>query len=394
MTTADAGLREATDRLDGPSGRLLGALLSPAGIFLASRAAVWALAALLLAAFHRRPPDAAIWKEPMLHDVGRYVDVWGRWDGTWYTRIAAHGYGVDPNAPAFHPLYPLLVAGVGRALGSHYLVAGICVSLAAGAAAFELLWRWATARVGERAARRTLVFLALFPASLFLNAVYTESLFLLLAVATFLLAERGRIAAAAGVCGLALLTRPSAVALLPPLVLFAWRAPERGRALASTLLAPIVFALYPLVLWIQLGSPLRSVHAQENWERSFSLTGLYDALRSPAHDLLSGQTSNGLLNVEGLAYFVVFVLLAVAVWRLLGAACGLFAASSLAVPVLNPSAWYPLLSMPRFGLVVFPFFAALALLADTPRRYRVVAVVFGLLLATSVFRWTIYQFYA
>lgn len=41
-------------------------------------------------------------------------------------------------------------------------------------------------------ARRAVLYLAVFPMTLFLQAMYSESLYLLLAIAAFVLAKRGR----------------------------------------------------------------------------------------------------------------------------------------------------------------------------------------------------------
>ena len=117
--------------------------------------------------------------------------MWARWDGYWFVSIAEDGYGVSEGAPAFYPLYPSLLAVVGRALGGHYVLAGVLVSLVACAVAFELLYRLALDRLGDaRLARRSVLLVAVFPMSFFLNAVYSEALFLALCVAAFLLAER------------------------------------------------------------------------------------------------------------------------------------------------------------------------------------------------------------
>ena len=45
--------------------------------------------------------------------LGAAVDVWARWDSDWYLRIAEGGYAWPSSTPAFFPLYPLLVGGVG-----------------------------------------------------------------------------------------------------------------------------------------------------------------------------------------------------------------------------------------------------------------------------------------
>src|SRR3954454_17821622 len=66
-----------------------------------------------------------------------------RWDSVWYLTIAHSGYGGTARA-AFFPLYPLLVRGVGTALGGSHaalLIAAYLVSLTAFLAALVLLYR-------------------------------------------------------------------------------------------------------------------------------------------------------------------------------------------------------------------------------------------------------------
>src|SRR5205085_10101646 len=113
------------------------------------------------------------------------------------------------------------VAVVGRAFVGHYVLAGIAISLAAAFGAFLLLYRVAEERLGADGGRRAVLYLALFPFALFLQAVYSESLYLLLTLAAFVLAERRRIAWAGVVVGLAVLARPTGLALVPPLILIA-----------------------------------------------------------------------------------------------------------------------------------------------------------------------------
>ena len=60
---------------------------------------------------------------------------------------------------------------------------------------------------------------------------------------------------AGGATGLAMLTRPTGVALLPALALLAWHERDRLRALAGLAVAPLLFAAYPLYLWLAVGDP-------------------------------------------------------------------------------------------------------------------------------------------
>ena len=122
-------------------------------------------------------------------------------------------------------------------------------------------------------ALRSVLYLALFPTSFFLGAVYGESLFLLLAVATFVLAERGRARVGAVTSGLALLTRAQGIALLPALAVFAWRADRRARNLALLLVPVAMFLVFPLVLELWVGHGLAFIDAQTLWERSLAPLG-------------------------------------------------------------------------------------------------------------------------
>ena len=78
------------------------------------------------------------------------------------------------------------------------MLAGIVVSLAAALAAFVLaLPARRDAHSGADGARRAVLYLAVFPIALFLQAVYSESLFLVLALAR-VPARRARPLAGAG----------------------------------------------------------------------------------------------------------------------------------------------------------------------------------------------------
>ncbi len=367
------------------------------GIFLWSRAAIWVGAIFAFLWFEpNRHPNAARWDSPLIHDLGYATDIWARWDSVFFVRIAQHGY--DKTSAAFAPLYPGLVSLVGHVFFGHYVLAGIVVSLASAFGAFVLLHRVAEERLGVDGARRTLLYLALFPMALFLQAVYSESLFLLLVLAAFVFAERGRFGAAGITTGLAILARLAGVALLPALVLLAWRSRNRTRALAGLALAVPIAAAYPLLLWNQVGDPWAFAHAQDRWHRHFShagpLGGIWDAF---VHWTPSGATVHHAIavNAEDLVFLVLFLSLAVVVWRRFGAAYGIFAAVSLAIPLSYPSARWPLLSLPRFGLVVFPFFLALAALTNgRPRLHTALIACSSLFLGIAVVQWALWQWVA
>ena len=358
-----------------------------------------------------RNPKAGRWDDPALtHDLGAVTDVWARWDSVHFLRIAEYGY--SSAEAAFYPLYPGLLAGAGRALGGHYVLAGILLSLAAALGAFVLLERIAEERLGGDGARRTLVYLAFFPTALFLQAVYSESLFLFLCLGAFALAERDRIAEAGVAVGLALLTRPTGIALVPPLVLIAQR---RSWKLATAL--PIA-AAYPLLLWWKVDDPWAFARAEGTWHRHLSpagpFGGIWDGLRAGwagIEQVASGSNAHvywtavgpadstplrtAVINLVLLGFLVLFVALAVIAWREVGAPYGLFSALSLALPLSVPSSRWPLLSLPRFGLVVFPFFLALAWIGGRhPRANAAIVGLSALLLGVFATQWALWDWVA
>ena len=379
-------------------------------IYVWSRAAIW-LAAIFAFFFFEpnRHPDAGRWDTPRLHELGYATDLWARWDSEFFLRIAENGY--DQASAAFHPLYPALVAGLGRAFFGHYLLAGLVVSLLAALGSFVLLHRLAAERLGVEGARRSVLYLAVFPMALFLQAVYSESLFLFLVLASFALAERNRFAAAGVVAGLAILTRAAGLALLPALALLAWRNRERLRALGGVALALPVAAVYPLVLWQQVDDPWAFEDAQDRWHRHFSaagpLGGIWDGLVAGWRGLEQFVVGHGTHvsgvnpmhaaaeNVQAALFLVLFLVLTVVAWRRFGAPYGLFAAVSLAIPLSYPSTRWPLLSLPRFGLVIFPLFLALAALtANRPRAHNAVVACSALLLGVAIVQWALWQWVA
>ena len=140
--------------------------------------------------------------------------VWGRWDAEHYLRIAGQGYfGTEP---AFFPLYPLLIRIVSGFTGS-LLVAGLIVSNAASFLALLYLYKLVEHEYNRHVAQRATFFVSIFPTAIFFSAVYSESLFLFLTVASFYYVRERRWLMA-GVFGFfAALTRSEGVLLAAPL---------------------------------------------------------------------------------------------------------------------------------------------------------------------------------
>ena len=111
-----------------------------------------------------------------------------------------------------------------------------------------------------------------------------------------------------------------------------------------------------LALWI--GRPLAFLDAQKVvWERRLSPAG-------PLGGVVAAVQHHELLD---LAVAIALIVLGIVAWRRIGAAYGLYALVSVALPLSFVSDKTPLWSMQRFAVVVFPAFMALATLVRSRR---------------------------
>ncbi len=307
----------------------------------------------------------------------------------------------------------------------------------------ELTRRARPALAGDRvadAARLAVLLVAFAPMAFFFSAVYSESLYLALSVALFWSARHGRWMWVGVLGALAGATRSTGVVLvLPALIIYLYgpredRPPDRpdGRAPVRRLSLPVALPIpvrvtgtgwlrprYRLrrdALWFALlpagvilygaglalagGSPLAPLHAQEAWNRYFAgpYVGVWDGVRAAfegARQLLSGQrhhiyfaTGHDSPFVEAGHNLILLVFLAAAVPAVIGVlrrlplAYGAYVIAALALPLSDPASSQPLMSLPRFLVVLFPLFIWLgAWLAERPRAQRPALVLSGVLMA-------------
>ncbi|MFL5845638.1 MAG: mannosyltransferase family protein [Solirubrobacteraceae bacterium] len=369
-----------------------------AAAFFVTRAAVWlvAMVSVHVAGVSARATDF----DPagLTRGFGSLGDVLvapaARWDTTWYLQIAHDGYA-DTTHAAFFPLYPFLARAVGLVFGSA-LIGGILVSFAAGVVALALLHRLALLELGAEAARWAVWLLACFPAAFFLSAVYSESLFLALSLGSVYAARTDRWWWAGVLGGLAAATRSAGVVVLVALAVLWWTHSERRvRDLLPLAVVPAGLALYCLGLALGGLDGMAPFDAQEQWFRHFAgpFAGAWDgavAAWDGARQLLHGARTpvyferaggdpyvNAAHNLELFATLLAALPMLAGALRRLPLAYGLYALAALALPLSYPVEPQPLMSLPRFVLVLFPLFLWLGWWAARGRlRGPVVAALF------------------
>jgi hypothetical protein len=391
-----------------PLARLTGALRTarPAALpdsllaLVASRALVWTAGIIAFAVAGTRDP-----RVPHIGAVGDALAApITRWDSVHLEAIALHGYRhEDPTA--FFPLYPLLARALGEVTGS-LLLGGALISLGAFLVGLVVVHRLAELELGAAAARRTVWLLAFFPAALFFSAFYTESLFLALTAGAIYLARQGRFGWACALGGLASGTRNTGVLVAVPIALLYLYGPRADRPRPESarrfrpryalrpdalwiLLVPAGLVAYSIYQWARFGDPLATWHVQTFWSRGFHgpfsavwyalpktwqasyelFTGSHDTFESPIAKLaLFGSLALGVVALVGL-------------FRRLPVAYGAYVLVALGPPLSSPWPAHPLMSFPRFLAVLFPIHMWLALHTAPPRRFAVVFVASGAMLA-------------
>src|SRR5262245_47940300 len=345
--------------------------------FWTSRLLIWAagLGAIAIWGVSRRRED---FDAPGLtRPFGDFLDTLfgptARWDSYWFLEIARSGY--DDVRAAFFPLYPLLVAP-GSLLGERgALVLGVALSCACLVAALAVLHRLTEIELGGDAAHWTVVAIAFFPMSFFFSAVYSESLFLLVSVGCLYAARTDRWMWAGLLGALGASTRSAGVLLVVPLALMWWTQSSRRPHDAAWIgLVPIGLVAYCLGLEAIGQSWDTPFKAQDTWFREFAgpFGGVWDGVVAGwdgVRQLLSGSNQPIYFekaggdslraarhNVELLGYLLVIVPAVVGAIRRLPPAYPAYAVVALALPLSYPVAPQPLMSLPRFELVLFPLF--------------------------------------
>jgi hypothetical protein len=314
-----------------------------------------------------------------------FWDTFARYDSGWYYGIARNGYqyveGGRSNL-AFFPLYPILMRHVGRLFGTgafDYYLGGIIISWLAFVMAMLVLHRLAALDLPPPEADRTVVYAAIFPFAFFHGVVYTESLFLLLTLATFY-GFRTRRWALGGIAGtLATATRPNGLLMWPALAWIAWRESrgdraQQWRAGIAWLVVPAGLITFAAYIYTISGSWLEWYATLKRWgyepaANDFSVYGgLVRAILTRPYAFLVTEHAApyDLLNAGAAAVALVSVPL---VWRRLGGAYALFMIANLYIP-LSAGQFE---GVGRYCTVLFPMFLWLATLASPIAQHTLVA---------------------
>jgi len=326
-----------------------------------------------------------------------FVDMWIRWDAGWYQGIATDGYYFsrsEQSSVAYFPLYPMGLRALVWA-GVNPFIAGIAFTVVCGLIAVCLFSLWARGFAGAEASARATWLLLLWPFAFFLyGAVYSDALFLVLAIGSFLCLERRSVGAATLLGALATATRPVAPALAIGLLIRNLELSRRsgGRVRPRDLLPTLSLlglAAYMIFLAQKFGDPFAFVKAQSAWNQE---PGLSSLLKLGFFGRVFSTRAYGdlVLPLFHAAAAVAFLCLAIPTRRLLGTGYAVYVAAVIGVPLLSSRNF---IGLGRYCLAAFPCFLTLALLLEhRPRARRAWTVVSAALLAVMVSQFAIARY--
>lgn len=316
-----------------------------------------------------------------------WLSMWQQWDAVRLASIAQYGYfgppgRALPDQVAFFPGYPFAL-DVAHFLVRQWTVSGLLVSFLAGGVAVVALSRIAELGYQPRGDEQrasgasAALFMVVSPAAIFLAAGYSESLFLALALTSWLAARNQRWVLAVLLAGGASFVRINGLFLCVALAIEILRRADdrRLRALAMFIPALAPLAGYELYLHARTGDWLAWVHAEKHgWQRQ--LTDPVDTFKTAwtagfAHEF--SAPVNFVFQLEVLAVLIgVVTTVGLLVWRRWAEAVYV----GLTIATLATSIWYE--SVPRALLLLWPIWCGLAMLAA---RWRLVGQVY---LAVSI----------
>ncbi len=316
-----------------------------------------------------------------------WLNVWGVWDTGWYLSLAKNWYSpilsqgqetLNQANYAFFPLYPFLIKCLGTIIGNNFL-AGLIISNVFLIIACVFLFRLAKLEFGsDELALKSVKYLFLFPVAFVFSGVFNESLFLALLIFCFYFAKKGNWFLA-GISGLFLsLTRFIGVFVVLPLLFEYFKERKLKQVkldIFFLILIPLGLLSFSVYNHYLTGDFLAFAKIQDSWGRYFTnpFLVLFDNLRAP--------------NIYALfaAYFtLVFLVFLIVFYKKMKFSYWLLGIYSIFIPLLTG-----LESMPRYILIIFPFYILFAKLAkDRPNFDEILTVFLALLQGGLMILWT------
>lgn len=292
-----------------------------------------------------------------------FVYPWANFDGIHYLAIAKSGYTTEAG---FFPLYPLLIK-VFSFFTDGYFISGLLISSITFIFGLVFLYKLIKLDFSNDIAKQSIIFLLIFPTSFFFACLYSESLFFLLLILCFYFARK-KMWWLAVIFGLFLSATRIVGILILPALLWEFYVLEKNswrlniQKIIPLALIPLGLVFYMLFNFIHWGDSFYFVKAQGMLSNSRSVDQviLFPQTLFRYFKIITTFPSQqyewwiALLEL-GMSLFV-FFLLFLAYKKKVRVSYLIFSVLALLLPISSGT----LSGMPRYVLVVFPIYIAMA----------------------------------
>lgn len=283
---------------------------------------------------------------------------WSNFDGIHYLNIAREGY---TNQARFFPLFPLMI----KVVSSNILISVLLVSIIFFFSLF-FLKKLIEMDFSKKIAKRSIFNLLLFPTSFFFVSVYSESLFLLLSVLSFYFVRKEKWFLASLCAMLLMTTRFVGLAIVPALIYEFFISEVNRKKGLYFLIIPLGLIAYSIFNYIRWGSLFYYILAQGELgnNRSVSSIILFPQTIYRYIKIFINVPLNtyewGIAALELGSFIFASYLLFIAWKKGVRRSYIIFALINFAIAISTGT----FSALPRYILVIFPVFIALALVKN------------------------------
>lgn len=327
-----------------------------------------------------------IWKfkKPYTPVSSTLLYPWANFDGVHYLLIAGQGY---TNNFGFLPLFPFLIHTLASTFQSSTpfdageFFAALIITNVVFLAALIIFFKLLLLDYPKKIAYTTLLFFLVFPTSFYFVSIYSESTFLFLALVSFYLARRNHWFFASLVAMLLATTRIVGIAIIPALLIelaiqqklyINWKTIRKENLFSFLkkgiylLLVPFGLFAYSIYNWQKTGDFLYFLHAHGNLSNGRSVDTIIFPLQTLFRYSKIFITFNltqyewWIAQLELMSFIFAATLLFIAWKKRVRTSYLIFSLFAFVVPVLSGT----LSGLPRYCIVLFPIFIALALVKN------------------------------
>ena len=311
---------------------------------------------------------------------------WANYDGEHFSSIALFGY--KSLQQFYFPLYPFLIRSLAIFFDpefSSYVVSGILISNASLFLALIGLYKLARLDYSEKVSKLAIILILLFPTSFYFGAVYTESIFLCLAVWSFYLFRTNKFLFASILAMLSSSTRVVGITILPAfLVNIFWDRKLIKKELLSLLFIPMGLLSYMYYLFLYWGGTIKLYQAYKLFgeQRSGHLVLLPQVFYRYFFKIIPNLSWDYLPVVFAVLLetfaATLFLYLIIISFRKIRWDYWMFSVLGYLIPTTSGS----FSSMPRYLILIFPMFFVLAQKLEFAKKSLLIGIF--LILATML----------